>query len=218
MYQPRKNTLLLLLLTTACGGKTAEDSADPWAEDPPCEDALELANLATVPADTWPAGLTDAIDAFAIWEGRWQGGPCGESSTVEFKLEVPNNENIEVILDGIQESGGCGCIGDPALGPDNTLDPIAKVLNASVFVSGFDDVAVDGQDLETSVTIFGSGQDILMRLCTDYNVDPALGSQYREASVMMRLAVDGTMTGAVVVSGDEETRLCELEQLTRLPD
>jgi hypothetical protein len=189
----------------ACGGDAPEDTAAV----PQGECALQGTSLGSVSADTWPAGLADGIAHFKNIGGLWQTDECGDTDdAVDVKITLPSEEAIQV-LDG-PPAEACGCLADPHFGDDNALVPIAFAPGAQLFVDDFSDDAIDNMTQEVDVLFFEAGQDLVLRLCSHYTVDPALGSDFTNAAMIVRVEPAGVLSGTLLMEDAAGSEICDL--------
>jgi hypothetical protein len=199
---------VLLLAVLGCGGDD-DGGSDSGSDAAGCA-TLETAPLGTVPATEWDPGLPPAMDAFESLSGRWTAATDCGLGTIGIKLVGGTRDDLQVVTTPYAPGYDCGCVTDPAFGPDTDYGPIATFTGLSVYLETWDDPGVQGQSVDNGGALYGAGAPFEVRACGRQDIEPYLLSAWDSLTTVVRVT-GGTLEGTVRLATDEgETSVCAL--------
>lgn len=196
-------------ICVACGPNADDDTGPPA---PTCGEE-ETTPLTEVDAPAWPDGLADGLITLGEINGVWQATLCDDPlESIEVKLIVPPQETVAVYT-GDLPTPECGCSLDPHFQPDGAYLPVG-ISDMEVYIGAYPDNALAQRTVVTKAVLFSAGQDLELRACGGNTVDPVLGSDWTEASVIVRVDGAGALTGTILLQqdGSTHTEICELTE------
>ncbi len=171
-----------LTLLVACSGDVDDDA--PTAAT--C-DSIRTEIIGRVPVEEWPEGIITVKDDVEALAGFYQALDSCTGKDVQVGIGTVTQEELEIVTTPYTPGAPCGCTEDPNLAPDANLEMTGVIPRFTFVVDNVDDPFVSGFIFETRGATYTPNESVLIRACATQPIDPAAGSSFRDAKLVVRV-------------------------------